>query len=73
MQLFSKLQKKLGFLILFVTHDVSSAAKICQEAAVIQKGRIVESGEIEDLLTHPQHPYTKLLIESNFANREFRQ
>ncbi len=73
LQLFSKLQKELGFLMLFVTHDVASAAKICQEAAVIQKGRIVESGELEDLLTHPQHSYTKLLIESNFANREFRQ
>ncbi len=73
LQLFSKLQKELGFLMLFVTHDVASAAKICQEAAVIQKGRIVESGELEDLLAHPQHSYTKLLIESNFANREFRQ
>ncbi len=73
LQLFSKLQEELGFLILFVTHDVASAAKLCREAAVIQKGRIVESGTMQEVLHHPKHPYTKLLIESNFANREFRQ
>ncbi len=73
LQLFSKLQEELGFLILFVTHDVSSAAKLCREAAVIQKGHIVESAQMQEVLHHPKHSYTKLLIESNFANREFRQ
>ncbi len=73
LRLFASLQEELGFLILFVTHDVASAAKLCREAAVIQKGRIVESGAMQEVLAHPKQPYTKLLIESNFANREFRQ
>jgi len=73
LELFMKLQEELGFLILFVTHDISSARRLCQEIAVIQKGRIVESGPMEEVLSRPKSPYTKILIESNFANRKFRQ
>ncbi len=73
LELFAKLQKELGFLILFVTHDITSAAKLCQEMAVIKEGRIVESGKTQAILGAPKEEYTKRLIASNFAMREFRQ
>ena len=71
--LFKKLQKELGFLTLFVTHDIASAAKLCQEMAVIKKGKIVEAGSTQQILQAPKEEYTKRLIASNFAMREFRQ
>ena len=72
LKLLRELQEKLGFLILFVTHDIASAAKLCQEAAVIKSGTIVERGALSEIIQHPKTAYTKTLIESNFANREFR-
>ncbi len=71
--LLKKLQRKLGFLMLFVTHDIQSAKELCKEISIIQKGRIVESGLTQEVLANPKNSYTKILIESNFATREFRQ
>jgi peptide/nickel transport system ATP-binding protein len=73
LELFAKLRQELGFLTLFVTHDIASAAKLCDEMAVIKNGRIVEEGRTEQILHDPKEEYTKRLIESNFAMREFRQ
>ncbi|BCD68626.1 peptide/nickel transport system ATP-binding protein [Nitratiruptor sp. YY09-18] len=71
--LLQKLQHELGFLMLFVTHDIDSAAKLCKEMSVIKDGKIIESGVTQELLRNPQQEYTKSLIASNFAYREFRQ
>jgi peptide/nickel transport system ATP-binding protein len=73
LKLFKRLQEELGFLILFVTHDIASAKELCLEIAVIKSGKIVESGDIKSVLEHPKSAYTKVLIESNFAFREFRK
>ena len=68
-----KLQRQMGFLMLFVTHEIASAAKICEDICVIKEGRVVEYGKISSILTSPKDPYTKELIEANFANRNFRE
>jgi peptide/nickel transport system ATP-binding protein len=73
LDLLKNLQKKHGFKMLFVTHDMNSANVICDEICVIKDGKIVESGNIESILNNPQEEYTKTLIDANFANREFRQ
>ncbi|BCD62804.1 peptide/nickel transport system ATP-binding protein [Nitratiruptor sp. YY08-26] len=73
LNLFLQLQKELGFLILFVTHEIASAAKLCREMAVIKDGKIVESGLTQEILTEPKSEYTKILIASDFSQREFRQ
>ncbi len=59
--------------MLFVTHDMNSANMICEEICVIKDGKIVESGNMQSILNAPQEEYTKILIDANFANREFRQ
>jgi len=72
-ELLKKIQKKEGFEMLFVTHDVISAQEICEDICVIYKGKIVESGKMKDVCTHPKEQYTQMLIEANFANRNFRE
>jgi peptide/nickel transport system ATP-binding protein len=70
--LLQNLQQKFGFLILFVTHDMSAAKDLCQEICVIKDGKIIEQGVMQEVLHTPQAEYTKVLIESNFSNRIFR-
>ena len=71
-ELLKELQKELDFKMLFVTHDMKSAESLCEEICVIKSGRVVESGELQSVLETPTQEYTKVLISSNFSNREFR-
>ncbi|MFD7154676.1 ABC transporter ATP-binding protein [Kribbella sp. NPDC059898] len=57
-----KLRDELGLSALVVTHDLGLAWNIADRVAVMYLGRIVESGRTEDVLTNPQHPYTKALL-----------
>ncbi len=68
-----RLQSRLGFKMLFVTHDIATARKLCSEITVIKEGRVIESGSMRDVIENPKTDYTKALIEANFANREFRE
>jgi ABC-type glutathione transport system ATPase component len=48
--------------VMFITHDFGVVAEIADRVAVMQHGRIVETGPAGDVLNHPQHPYTQALI-----------
>jgi peptide/nickel transport system ATP-binding protein len=72
-ELLKKLHQELSFKILFVTHDISSAEKLCEDITVIKDGSIVENGKMSNILKKPKKKYTKILIEANFANRKFRE
>ncbi len=72
LELIKTLQKKLGFIFLFVSHDIESIKNICHHIAIIQNGSICEYGDIQTILGNPSHPYTDQLIRSSFENREFR-
>lgn len=67
------LQDILGFSLLFVTHDMSVAAALCEDICVLKKGQIVESGNLKNVLENPKMPYTYQLIEADFKNREYRK
>lgn len=67
------LQETLGFSILFVTHDMGVAAALCEDICVLQKGKIIERGDLKEVLKNPQMPYTSQLIEADFKNREYRK
>ena len=56
------LQKKHDTGILFITHDFGVVAEIADRIAVLRLGELVESGPAEQVLNHPQHPYTRALI-----------
>ena len=59
-----ELQQRLGMSAIFVTHGLGVAAEVCDRIAVMYAGRIVETGRTEDVLLHPQHPYTQALLAS---------
>jgi ABC-type glutathione transport system ATPase component len=74
LSLLGELQDRLGVAILFITHDLRVAAQICDDVAVMQKGRIVEYGPAETVLRAPSETYTRELLEAapgrhwDFAN-----
>jgi ABC-type glutathione transport system ATPase component len=70
--LLKKLQKEMGFRMLFVTHDIVSARALCDEVCVIRNGRVVEQGEMQKIMMSPMAEYTRILIGASFASREFR-
>ncbi|UPK75808.1 ABC transporter ATP-binding protein [Nocardioidaceae bacterium SCSIO 66511] len=64
MNLLEDLQAKLGLSYLFVAHDLSVVRHIADRVAVMYLGRVVEVGEIEQVFTHPRHPYTAALLSA---------
>lgn len=50
--------------VLFITHDFGVVADIADRVAVMQSGRVVESGAANEVLNHPTHPYTQALVEA---------
>ena len=62
--LFASLQKKLGFAMLFVTHDLRVAASICDEVTVMYRGEAVEQGPASKVLVTPAHDYTRTLLDA---------
>ncbi|MFA5455338.1 MAG: ATP-binding cassette domain-containing protein [Sulfurimonas sp.] len=72
LELLKELQREFGFKILFVTHDMSSAKILCEDICVIKDGKVVESGKMQEVLQNPIAEYTKILMDANFANRNFR-
>lgn len=64
LNLFSKIRDEYGIGYLFITHDLSIVRQVVDEVHVMQRGSIVESGEVNQVLGDPTHPYTKSLIAS---------
>jgi peptide/nickel transport system ATP-binding protein len=58
------LKEKLGFSILFITHDLSLLVEISDKIAIMYAGEIVEQAPARELFDHPMHPYTKGLMNS---------
>lgn len=70
--LLKTLQDKMGFSMLFVTHDMGAASLLCEDMCVIRRGRIVETGPTAEVVANPKETYTKALINAEFKNRGFR-
>jgi peptide/nickel transport system ATP-binding protein len=62
LNLLKELQARLGLSYLFITHNISVVAYLAHEVAVMYLGRIVEYGEVEQVLERPCHPYTRALL-----------
>jgi len=58
------LNRNFGLTILFITHDLAVAQYISSRIAVMYKGEIVELGASDEVMNHPKHPYTELLLKS---------
>ena len=64
LELLSDLQKEFGMSILFITHDLNIVKRFSDEVCVMKGGKIVESGDVDDLFLNPKHPYTIKLLDS---------
>ncbi|WP_029695748.1 dipeptide ABC transporter ATP-binding protein [Comamonas badia] len=62
LDLLNDIQQRLKIGILFITHDLRVASQICDRVIVMQRGRIVEEGGIDEVFFAPQHAYTQSLL-----------
>jgi oligopeptide/dipeptide ABC transporter ATP-binding protein len=61
-QLLMELKRDRDLGLIFITHDVGLAWALCDRVAVMYLGRVIEQGTTEQVLSNPQHPYTKALL-----------
>ena len=70
LDLMAGLQKRLGMAMVFITHDLNIVRRIAHRVYVMEKGRIVEEGQTEEIFARPAHPYTRALIEAEPTGRK---
>ncbi|RUU11841.1 ABC transporter ATP-binding protein, partial [Mesorhizobium sp. M6A.T.Ca.TU.002.02.2.1] len=64
MALLAELKRETGMSMIFITHDIGLVAGIADKIMVMQGGEAVEQGELNQILDHPQHPYTQHLLHA---------
>ena len=65
LELLERLQARFGLALIFITHDLRVAARISDRVLVMQHGQVVENAPLRQLLTAPQHPYTRSLLAAH--------
>jgi len=65
LDLLDRLRHELELALLFITHDLGVVARVADRIAVMYAGRVVEEGPTQKVLTEPQHPYTRGLLEAS--------
>jgi len=58
------LQRDHGVSIIYITHDLTTAYHIAKSIIVLYRGAVMEAGDVDKVIKSPQHPYTRLLIDS---------
>ncbi|QQE80549.1 ABC transporter ATP-binding protein [Alicyclobacillus sp. SO9] len=64
LNLLQGLKEEFGLTYVFISHNLSVIRLMCEETAVMYSGRVVETGESQELFRNPLHPYTQFLISS---------
>ncbi len=64
LELIRELRQKLGMGIIWITHDLGVIAGIADRVMVMYAGQVVEQGEVAEIFSNPQHPYTRALLET---------
>jgi peptide/nickel transport system ATP-binding protein len=64
LELIRAIQRRHGTGVMFITHDFGVVAEIADRVVVMREGKVVEQGPAEQVLTRPEHPYTRMLIGS---------
>jgi microcin C transport system ATP-binding protein len=69
LKLLKSLQTRHGMAMLFITHDLNIVRKIADDVAVMQRGKIVEAGRVDEIFADPRHDYTKMLLAAEPKGR----
>jgi peptide/nickel transport system ATP-binding protein len=64
MQTLRRVQDELGAAVILIGHDMGLMAQFAQRVAVMRAGQLIEVGSVDEIFARPQHPYTRLLMES---------
>ena len=74
LDLLKDLHKKLNLTIVMITHEMKVIQQVCHKMAVLDNGKLVETGRVKDIFTHPTHPKTKELLfvqdTTDFSNKD---
>ena len=62
LDLLNELKDEYGMSLLFISHDLGVVARVADDVAVMYKGKVVEQGKVQQIFSHPEHPYTKGLM-----------
>ncbi|MFE4751867.1 ABC transporter ATP-binding protein [Streptomyces mirabilis] len=62
LDLLADLRERTGLALVLVSHDLAVVAQLCDEVLVMRQGEVVEQGPTREVLHHPKHEYTRLLI-----------
>jgi len=64
LELLQNLQENHGVSIIYITHDLTTAYHVSRSILVMYRGNVMEAGDVDRIIKKPQHPYTRLLIDS---------
>lgn len=64
LDLFADLRRKRRLAVVLISHDLAAIRRVCDRVVVLYAGRVVESGDADQVLDRPTHPYTRALLES---------
>ncbi len=64
LNLLNRLKREFDLTLLFITHDLSVARFMADRLLVMDQGRVVEEGSVQQIFSNPQHPYTKTLLQA---------
>ncbi len=59
-----KLKREMGISLIYITHDLTTAYQISENIYILYRGAVAEVGSVEQVIKAPQHPYTRLLVNS---------
>ena len=69
LQLLQKLQKQRGLSYLLITHDIGVIRAMAHQVLVVQNAKLVDSGNLDHILQHSTHPYTRLLVNAGYDKK----
>ena len=64
METLRRVQDRIGAAVILIGHDMGLMAQFAQRVAVMRSGKLVELNDVREIFANPQHPYTRLLLES---------
>ncbi len=63
LRLIGEIHRELGLTVVLITHEMDVIRRICDRVAVLDAGRLVETGNVADVFLHPQHPTTQRFVQ----------